>query len=63
MDAQRAEAAARVREDELTNLQDWREEQMRVIPFDPWVFINRENKRISNLIQSIRTEAPKWPIA
>jgi hypothetical protein len=48
--------AAKAREDELTNLQDFREEEMKNIPFDPWVFINRENKRIANLIKSLNRE-------
>lgn len=45
--------------DELTNLQDFREVEMKEVPFDPWVFINRENKRIANRIESLHTEANK----
>ncbi len=52
-------SATQAREDELTNLQDWRDEQMNIFPFDPWVFIYRENKRISHLLKSLRTEAHK----
>jgi hypothetical protein len=61
MDVARHDAAIRnaAQLDELINLQDFREEEMKKIPFDPWVFINRENKRISNRIKSLRNGGRK----
>jgi hypothetical protein len=51
--------AARI--DELTNLQGFREEEFKRIPFDPIIFLNRENKFISKLIQSLRTQTQEHP--
>jgi hypothetical protein len=42
------------RKDELSNLQDWRELELSLVPFDPWVFVNRENKHLVHLLQSLR---------
>ena len=41
---------------QMRDLQDWREDEMQKIPFDPIVFINNENKHISKMVESLRLE-------